>query len=173
MGRFILGQNDKTAEKRTKLIRTVIGQLKATKELRVAIDDLDIHSLEREIRFIQQEIEHAGVVDRRARQQELEELKRKKEKLELEVQIAKLEQEKRGYEPNAETKKPGQSRDELREAKKAEIKQTDKEMAEAIFEVNCGKAFDELSEDQQERIIRLQNYYNDKKARLDEELSRI
>jgi hypothetical protein len=57
--------------------------------------------------------------------------------------------------------------------KKAEMKRTEQEMAEAIFDVTKGVAFDELSPDEQERVLRVQNYYNDRKAQLDEELARI
>jgi hypothetical protein len=175
IGRFIIGQNDKTAQKRTQLILSAINQLKATKDLQIAIDDLQIHSLEREIRFTEKEIDRNSALDRLAKQKELEALKRRKEQLELEVGIAKLEHEKRGYEERSEPEKAKAqpSREELRERKKAEIKRTDQEMAEAIFAVTKGRAFDDLSPDEQERVVRVQNYYNDRKARLDEELARI
>jgi hypothetical protein len=173
IGRFIIGQNDKTAEKRTHLIRTVIGQLEARKDLQVAIDNLQIHSLERAIRFKEKEIEHASLVDRLAKLQELEDLRRQKEKLELEVDIAKLQQEKRNYEKVAEPVRQKQTREELREAKKIQIKQAENEAAEAILEVTKGLPFDELSPDDQDRVMRIQNFHNDKKIRLDEELARI
>ena len=175
MGRFIIGQNDKTAQKRTQLILTAINQLKATKDLQIAIDDLQIHSLEREIKFTEKEIERNSALDRLAKQKELEALRRRKEQLELEVGIAKLDQEKRGYEERSEPEKakPQQSRDELRERKKSEIKRKEQEMAEAVFDITKGVPFDELSQEDQERVVRVQNYYNDAKARLDEELARL
>jgi hypothetical protein len=105
IGRFIIGQNDKTAQKRTQLILSAINQLKATKDLQVAIDDLQIHSLEREIRFTEKEIERNSAQDRLAKQKDLEALRRRKEQLDLEVQIAKLEQEKRGYEQRSAPEK--------------------------------------------------------------------
>lgn len=173
IGRFIIGQNDKTAEKRTHLIHTVIGQLKATKDLQIALDDLEIHTLERAIRFKTTQIEHDGLEDRLRNQKELADLKNRKEKLELQRDIAKLEQEKRSYEKRDEPAKSKPTRDESRQAKKREMKQTENEMAEAILEVTKGVAFDQLTPDEQDRVMRIQNFYNDKKIRLDEELSRI
>jgi hypothetical protein len=175
IGRFIIGQNDKTAQKRTELILSAVRQLKATKGLQIAIDDLQIHQLEREIRFIEKEMEKASAIDRLKKQKELEALRRRKEQLELEVEIARLEKEKRDYEERSQSEKvqPKPSREELRERKKAEIKRKEKEMAEAIFEITKGVAFDDLTPDDQERVVRIQNYYNDPIARLDEELASI
>lgn len=173
IGRFVIGQNDKTAEKRTHLIRTVISQLEARKDLQVALDDLEIHSLEREIRFKEKQMEHAGLVDRQAKGPELENLRRQKEKLELEVEIARLEQEKSSYQKQEQATGRKQTREELREAKKKEIKQTETEMAEAILDVTRGTTLDQLSPDEQDRVMRIQNFYNDKKIRLDEELAKI
>jgi len=173
IGRFIIGQNDKTAEKRTHLIRTVIDQLNARKDLQVAIDNLQIHSLERAIRFKEKEIEHASLADRLARLQEVEDLRREKEKLELQVDIARLQQEKRNYEKVEEPTKPKQTREEAREAKKKQIKQAENEAAEAMLDVTKGVPFDQLSSDDQDRVMRIQNFHNDKKIRLDEELARI
>jgi hypothetical protein len=173
IGRFILGQNDKTAEKRTHLIRTVIGQLEATKDLQIAIDDLEIHSLERAIRFKEKHIEHDGLEDRLTNQKQIADLRNNKDRLELEVEIAKLNQQKRTYEKEQEPTKQKPSREEARQAKKREMKQTENEMAEAILDVTKGVAFDQLSPDEQDRIMRIQNFYNDKRTRLDEELARI
>jgi hypothetical protein len=173
-GRFIIGQNDKTAQKRTQLILSVTKQLHATKELRIALDDLQLHELERDIRFKKTELERRSIEDRLAKQQELEDLHRRKERLELEVQIAKLEQEKRGFnEPQSNGDKRKPTRDELREAKRSDIRRTESERDEATLEVTKGVPIDQLSEDDRDRVMRIENFYNDKRVRLEEELAKL
>ena len=175
--RFILRENDKTAEKRTELILRIVKQLKATKDLQIAIDDLMIHSLEREIRVKTTEIARDDVLDRQQKQQELQELRRQKEKLVEEVEIAKLKKEKRNYEEPKNDDEPKLSAEEIKEQRKTAIykrmsvRKTERE--QKIAEVTEGLPREKWSADLEERVVRMENMYDMADERDLEEVSKL
>jgi hypothetical protein len=173
MNRFITGQDDKTAQKRTDLIITATKQLEANLDLQIALDNLQIHFLDRQIKIIKKEIELTSAKDLVANQKRLDSLEQRKKELEIEVVIAKLEQEKNSYTQPKPSEPTKPTREDLRKRKQEEIDRKHRESAEDIFRVTNGRAFDDLTSEEQDRVMRLQNYYNDQKARLVQELADI
>lgn len=91
--RFILRQDDRTAQLRLRFLRSQIDQLKLAKEFQAAMDDLELHSSEKSLRLkkLQLEIQKVDIQFEsadavRQKQQELESKK-------LDLEIAKLDQQ--------------------------------------------------------------------------------
>jgi len=94
--RWIVRQDDRTAQKRLQFLKTQIEQLKLAKEFQQTVDDLQLLSLEKtkRIKTIELETEEIDVKKRVLNQKEKLEALREQRKLELE--IAQLDEQIQG-----------------------------------------------------------------------------
>lgn len=169
--RFVLRADNRTAQERIKFIRTVIEHLRVRKEFHVAVDDLQLHDLEREIRKRKLELEREGLESRSKAQGELADLELERDKLKLKVEMAQMTKEidELNAPPPAPPPPPPPppSREEGRKRKRAESEQR-------IKDLRRDKAADlvrlQAVGTSEEEIKRRENMWDDAIAREEEEL---
>jgi len=89
--RHIMRQDEKTAAVRIGLLKKKVEELQLGKQYLEAIDDLQLHALEREIKRLKLEIEQQSLRDQHERQRELQSLQHQLQIAQLKKQIWELE----------------------------------------------------------------------------------
>lgn len=133
--RFILRQDDRTAQVRLQFLKTQIEQLKLAKEYQQTVDDLQLLGLEKtkRIKTIELETEEIDIKKRVLTQKEKLEALREQKKLELE--IAQLDQQIEGikapHKPDAKLS-PEEQKVKDRSACEAKIQSLKQEKQKAL-----------------------------------------
>ncbi|MBI3356827.1 MAG: hypothetical protein HY038_08670 [Nitrospirae bacterium] len=163
--RFILRQNEKTAIARIDFIKKVIENGELAKKYHAVLNDLAAMKLEQENRLKKLEVEGLKLDHERAGLEEVEHLKREKEKLQIEVEMARLRREMEELQRRSEPEQPKLSAEQQRRLKRMEIEdrlsELDRLEAEAL----------RIARTDPDRL-RVQNMYADKRNELHEQLSK-
>ena len=108
--RFIIGQDDETARSRMAFLRTKLEEIKISRELQTQFDDLEFRQVGLEIQKLEMENKKKGLMGKGRRDEELADLKHKREILTLQLELDRLEQN-RGSASGFPPKATGQSSD--------------------------------------------------------------
>ncbi len=133
--RFIVKQDDRTAQARLKFMHSQIDQLKLAKEFQQVKDDLEILSYEREKRIKTLQLETEELDGKRESSSELTKLNTLRERKKMELEIAQLDQQIAGLKnpPLPEAKpNPEQQRANDRAACEARIQNLKAEKQNAL-----------------------------------------
>jgi uncharacterized membrane protein YidH (DUF202 family) len=158
LDRFVLRQDERTAQARLKFLQVQLEQLKLAKTFAISLDDLQFHALERDIRHRELELKRQDLDNRQERQAGLDDLRHK-------LELAELKKKIRDLEASAPPPAPP-SRQEIRQQQmaecEAELRQLEEEEERWIAR---SKADDEKRE--------WQNRYTDLKRLVREKISKL
>jgi hypothetical protein len=91
--RFVIGQDEKTAQKRTQFFRLLSEQLRFSNEVSLALNELATNGTERQKREKEIELEKLKLDIESQRLIGVRDLERTREEMKLQVEIARLEKE--------------------------------------------------------------------------------
>lgn len=91
--RLILGQDYRTSNSRIRYLQNQIKELNIAKDYLTALDDLNFHEIEKEIRHRELELKKEDLENKRKAQQDLEDLRLQRDKLKIKVEMAHLTRE--------------------------------------------------------------------------------
>jgi hypothetical protein len=133
--RFIVRQDDRTAQVRLQFLRNQIEQLKLNKDFQQLLDDLELLSLEREKRVKTLELENQELDVKKRSLNQKEKLESLREQRKMELEIAQLEQQIQAVKISqvAEPKLSAEERrDKEKEACEARIQSLKQEKQKAL-----------------------------------------
>lgn len=163
--RFIVGQNQRTVERRTEFLKSVFEQANILKNLRGVGHDIAKMDAQHEIDMLEIELRRLDLTALQSRHGTVSNLKQQDEELDIQLRIAQKKQQMDQLGRPAPAATQQQSKDEIRAQRKAELEReierlkTDKVIA-------VGRA----SSDEERK--RLENMYDDRIAELQDDLRR-
>jgi len=162
--RFILNVEDRTAQARTRFLRTHIEQLELGKQYATLSHDLRAMESEQENRLLRLALEKRELEARAQQAETLDGLRLQKERLTFEVEIAELKAKKKSIQnPSGTDSKL--TADQQRRLNRLEIEEKLREL-DYLEEEAIRKARSE------EERVRIQNMYVDRRDDLHEQLSK-
>lgn len=178
--RFILRQNEKTAIARIDFIKKVIEHAELARKYQGVLNDLAAMKMEQEIRLKKLEVEGLELDHKRTSLNEVEWLKREKEKLQLELEMARLRQEIDNINNLSKPELPASKREPTREeriaAQEAHIRQMEEDRDEelaGILQRGGGSGFEDLPPREQDRYTQADNSWDEKIEAVREELRKL
>jgi len=114
--RYVIGQDDKTAQSRIRYLKTKLEEMKLAKEIQSSIDDLEFRETDLEVRRLKLDIEKADLEHKRNMQEERRSAEHKRDLLKFRAESAGFEKQIRETEPPPARSAPAVSREqEIRE----------------------------------------------------------
>jgi hypothetical protein len=162
--RFILNVEDRTAQVRTRFLRTHIEQLELGKQYATLSHDLRAMESEQENRLLRLALEKRELEAKAQQAETLDGLRLQKERLTLEVEIADLKTKKKTIQKPS-VSEPKLTPDQQRRLKRLEIEDKLREL-DHLEEQAIQNARSEGER------VRIQNMYVDKRDELHEQLSK-
>jgi len=157
--RYVIGQDDKTAQSRIRYLRTKLEEMKLAKEIQSSIDDLEFRETDLEVRRLKLDIEKADLEHKRNMQEELRAAEHKRDLLKVRAETAGYEKQIRDTEPPPARPAPTVSREQ--------------EIRDHIQRLWEKRAYaHETIKDEDERR-RAENMYDDKIVELEEQLRKV
>jgi hypothetical protein len=162
--RFILRTEDRTAQYRTRFLRTHIEHLELGKQYRTLVNDLKAMEAEQNNRLLRLDLERHELEVKNQHTDALEKLRLEKECLAIKLEIEELKARKRAIaQPPQE--EPNLTPEQQRRLKRIEIEDRIEQL-DRQEEAALRKARDE------EARVRIQNMYTDKREELRDQLSK-
>jgi hypothetical protein len=146
LGRWVTGQDHKTAPVRMNFIKTKSEELKLVKEGRTLMVDLEALALEREKRLKTLQLENARLDDTLRTQGEQERLIALKERKQVELEIAQIEKQiaDLNREPDAPRDRKLSVEEQIDE-QQAHLQRLEKERDEELAEILKGRQYEQLA----------------------------
>lgn len=181
--RFVIQQNDATARKRLEFLQTLAEELKLRKDLQfefdTAADQREVNRLQWEIQRREQERQRDALENKVEKEDDLAELRHRREQLQLQLEIARVQAEidqlNNPPKPPAAEKKLTAEQQRTRKAAKLR-RDREKLKAERGKEINNltrGRAVDELAAKERAELVRVENHYEARFERIREDLDKL
>lgn len=160
--RFIIRQEYRTAQERIQFLKTILEQLNTAKALQLALDDLQFHALEREVKRLGLEQQRQNLTTQQATQLELDKLRAEKEALALRLEITRLQRQIREEEnPSSPPPKPSPEEERVQQRTRLEAE---------LERLRQAKAEAEAKATSDEEKIKIANMYDDQLDRVMQDL---
>lgn len=162
--RFIVGQNERTIQKRAQFLRAVFAQVNIIKDLKGLGHEMEKMDAEHALDMLGMELRRMDLTAQQSHHPTITGLKQEDEELDVKLRIAQKRRQMDDLKRQAAAPQP-QSKDEVRAQRKAEIERDiDRLKTDKVLAMGRARSDDERD--------RLENMYDDRIAELETDLRR-